>query len=205
MHNDASLLTLANLSSFNSGFKHFTHKQVSQVKELGLLMFCGVFRVKVEKQHDKEDSAQNFRYKVFRVDMRYLTGMFSLFFVITVFNPGLTRDTSSLSINSLITFTKGVSVSVKDLEFDKLTCSSFLNNVFSPPPEFESLKKRLLFVFVCGDKLFHGAFLTSSFYFFLSGVECAGFGNCSSAMFLVSSSLTSQCISFNVFCIVSLI
>ena len=62
-------------------------------------------------------------------DMQYLTVMFSLFFVITVFNPGLTRDTSSLSINSLITFTKGVSVSVKDLEFDKLTPSSFLNNV----------------------------------------------------------------------------
>ena len=170
MHYDASFSTFANLSSFKSGFKYFTHKQVSQVKGLGLWMFCGMFLVKEEKEDDNEDSAQNFRYKVFKVDMRYLTRMFSLFLVTTVFNPGLTRGTSSLSMNSLIAFIKDVSASVKYLEFDKLTLSSFLNNVFSPF-DIESLKKRLLFIFVCGDKPLQRALLTNSFCFFLSGVE----------------------------------
>ena len=113
--------------------------------------------------------------------MQYLTGIFSLFLVINVFNPGLTRDTSSFSVNSLISFNKDVSVSVKDQEFDKLAPSFFLNNVFSPV-DIEPLKTCLLLIFVCGDKLFQMDLLTNSFFFFLSGVECVGFGNFSSAI-----------------------
>lgn len=97
------------------------------------------------------------QYKTFDVKSLELTCNVSLFLVITVFDPGLTRDTSSLSMNSLIAHTKVVSVSVEDLEFDKVTSSSIMNNVISPF-DIELLKKCLLFIFVCGDKLFKGLY-----------------------------------------------
>ena len=94
------------------------------------------------------------QHKTLDVKSLELTCNVSLFLVITVFDPGLTRDTSSLSMNSLIAHTKVVSVSV---EFDKVTSSSIMNNVISPF-DIELLKKCLLFIFVCGDKLFKGLY-----------------------------------------------
>lgn len=153
MQNDASFSALANLLSFDSGLKQSTHWQVSQVKSLWVSWsFVEYFVWKW-----RSSTTMRIQYKTFDVKSLELTCNVSLFLVITVFDPGLTRDTSSLSMNSLIAHTKVVSVSVEDLEFDRVTSSSIMNNVISPF-DIELLKKCLLFIFVCGDKLFKGLY-----------------------------------------------
>ena len=166
VRNESSFSTVHNFSSFNSGFKHLIHRQVSQVSELGRQILTGMLRVNVDKEHCISDPAKNFLWRVWIVDNPYLTGAAWSPSNCNVLTDGETRETSSRVIKFQTAFCRAVSLSLNDKRIDKFIPTSCWKRRLNPEWSL-SLSTCLLFFLAWGDKLP----LATNLFFERAGVD----------------------------------
>ena len=164
MRNELSFSTFDNFSSFNSGFKHLIHKQVSQVSKLGRRILTGMLQVNVDKEHCISDSAKKCLWRVWMVDNLYLPGTVWSPSNCNILTDGETWETLSRVIKFQTAFCMAVSLSPIGKGFDKFIPTSSWKRCLNPEWSM-SLSTCLLFFFAWGNKVPQIAWLTTNLFF----------------------------------------